>query len=64
VSEFERGLILIPVIDEIIFLLENLESELVLLSGTVGETLSFHMSREFLMELGWSFLLEEALETE
>lgn len=52
----------VPVGDVVILGLEDLESELVLFSGSVGETLSLHMGSELLVKLGLSLrLLEHVL---
>lgn len=64
VTEHERVLLSVDGVDLGILLHENLESELVLLLGSVGETLKFHVFSELLVKLLGSFWLEEALESE
>lgn len=52
-------------LDFVVNLLEDVESELEFISGSVGETLSFHMGSEFLVHVSWSLVVvEETLETE
>jgi hypothetical protein len=64
VSKLERGLLLVHLLYLSILLLEDLESELVFLFGSVRKALCLHMSGKLLMKFSWSLRLEEILETE
>merc|ERR1719213_1578335 len=64
VTELERVLLSVDGVDLSILLHENLESEVVLLLGSVGETLNLHVFSELLVKLMGALWLEESLESE
>lgn len=64
VTELERVLLSVDGVDLSILLHVNLESEVVLLLGSVGETLDFHVFSELLVKLMGALWLEESLESE
>jgi hypothetical protein len=64
VTELVVALVVVLELDLSILLLEDLESEVELLFGSVGETLHFHMVVELLLENVHFLWLEHVLETE
>ena len=65
VSKHERALLIIPVVDNFVLLLEDLKPEIILIFGTIAKSFGCNMSLEFLMKLLRNFIwLEKVLEAE